>query len=276
MSNDKEISEHYLHGNLLEAIQASIAKLGKTVDSVTIEDLAPVDEFHIGGRLATDNLLEQLSFSEKDHILDVGCGLGGASRFVANKLNNCVTGIDLTQEYIDVGKALCTWVGLDKQVTLHQGSALSMPFEDETFDGAIMLHVGMNIEDKSKLFAEIYRVLRPGASIGVYDVMLINDGELAYPVPWATENINSKLATPDQYRQALINAGFNTSKENVRRDFAIEFFKQMKVKTEANSGPPPIGLHILMQESTAVKVQNMIENIAKNLIAPVEIIAQKS
>ena len=166
MSYDETVSEHYTHGELLGAIQASITKLGKTIDNVTVQDLAPVDEFHIGGRLATDNLLDQLNFSEKDHILDVGCGLGGASRFVANKYNNSVTGIDLTQEYIDVGKALCAWVGLDKQVTLHQGSALSMPFEDETFDGAIMLHVGMNIDDKAKLFTEVYRVLRPGTSFG--------------------------------------------------------------------------------------------------------------
>lgn len=276
MSYEKTVSEHYAHGALLEAIQASITKLGKTTDNVTIEDLAPVDEFHIGGRLATDNLLDQLSFSEKDHILDVGCGLGGASRFVANKLNNCVTGIDLTQEYIDVGKALCAWVGLDKQVTLHQGSALSMPFEDETFDGAIMLHVGMNVDDKSKLFAEIFRVLRPGASFGIYDVMQINDGELTYPVPWATQNSTSKLDTPNQYRQALNQVRFKTSKENIRSDFALEFFKQMRAKAESNGGPPALGLHTLMQESTAVKIKNMIDNIQAGLIAPVEIIAQKS
>jgi len=276
MSYDKSVSEHYTHGALLEAIQASVTKLGKTIDSVTIEDLAPVDEFHIGGRLATDNLLDQLNFSEKDHILDVGCGLGGASRYVANKLNNCVTGIDLTQEYIDVGKALCAWVGLDNLVTLHQGSALSMPFEDETFDGAIMLHVGMNIDDKSKLFNEIYRVLRPGASFGVYDVMQINDGELTYPVPWATENSTSKLDTPDQYTQTLNQARFKTFKENVRSDFALEFFKKMRANTESNGGPPPLGLHTLMQESASVKVKNMIDNIQAGLIAPVEIIAQKS
>jgi ubiquinone/menaquinone biosynthesis C-methylase UbiE len=202
--------------------------------------------------------------------------LGGASRFISNKYNNRVTGIDLTQEYIDVGKALCEWVGLDKQVTLHQGSALSMPFEDEAFDGAIMLHVGMNIDDKAKLFTEIYRVLRPGASFGVYDVMQIKTGELTYPVPWATESSMSRLATPEEYKQALNDAGFKTSKENDRREFAIEFFKKMRAETKATGGPPPVGLHTLMQESTAVKAKNMIDNISTDLIAPVEIIAHKS
>jgi ubiquinone/menaquinone biosynthesis C-methylase UbiE len=275
MSYDKAVSEHYTHGELLGAIQASVTELGKTIGCVTIEDLAPVDEFHIGGRLATDNLLEQLNFSEQDHILDVGCGLGGAARYIADKYNNQVTGIDLTQEYIDVGQALCGWVGLDDQISLHQGSALSMPFENETFDGALMLHVGMNIDDKDSLFAEICRVLRPGASFGVYDVMQINNGHLTYPVPWATEHSTSRLATPDQYKKALNRAGFNTSIENIRRDFALEFFNQLREKTEANGGPPPLGLHTLMQDSTAVKVKNMIDNISANFIAPVEIIAQK-
>jgi ubiquinone/menaquinone biosynthesis C-methylase UbiE len=199
MSNDKAVSEHYTHGDLLKSIQAALAKLGKTVDSVTIEDLAPVDEFHIGGRQATEHFLSQLNFSEQDHILDVGCGLGGASRFVANKYHNQVSGIDLTKEYIETGKALCTWVGLDKQVTLHQGSALAMPFQDEIFDGGFIIHTGMNIENKTQLFTEVYRVLRPGTSFGVYDIMRIGNGELTYPLPWATVPSLSNLATLDQY-----------------------------------------------------------------------------
>jgi len=276
MSYDKTVSAHYTHGTLLSAIQASISQLGKTIDSVTIEDLAPVDEFHIGGRLATNHLLDQLSFSQQDHIIDIGCGLGGASRFIANKLNNRVTGIDLTQEYIDVGNALCAWVGLDKQITLHQGSALEMPFEDEIFDGAIMLHVGMNIEDKLTLFSEVHRVLRPGTFFGIYDVMQINAGELTYPVPWATESSTSKLSSPDQYHHALHQAGFKTNKENVRRDFALEFFKQMRAKIESDGGPAPLGLHTLMQQSSAIKIKNMSTNIQAGLVAPVEIIAQKS
>ena len=275
MPNDKAVSEHYLHGNLLNAIQASLAKLGKTIDNVTIEDLAPVDEFHIGGRLATENFLGQLKLSQKDHILDVGCGLGGAARYVANKYNNRVTGIDLTEEYIETGNVLCAWVSLDKHISLHQGSALSMPFQDGTFDGAYMMHVAMNIEDKAQLFNEVYRVLRSGAPFGIYDVMRIQDGELSYPVPWATEKSTSHLATPDQYKQALINAGIEVSAENNRREFALDFFKQLHNKTEANAGPPPLGLHTLMQESTAVKIQNMIGNITENYIAPVEIIAKK-
>ena len=275
MSLDKNVSDHYTHGELLETIKASIDKLGKTIDTITIEDLAAVDEFHIGGRQATDNLLNQLNFSQKKSILDVGCGLGGASRYLANKYNNYLTGIDLTQEYIDVGNILCEWVGLKERVSLYQGSALSMPFDDEIFDGAIMLHVGMNIDDKAKLFTEVYRVLRPGSFFGVYDVMQVSEGELTYPVPWATESNTSSLGTPDQYKQAMTQSKFKVLKENIRRDFALEFFNNLRQKSDSNEGPPPLGLHILMQETTKNKVENMVNNILKGLVAPVEIIAQK-
>ena len=272
MANDKEVQEHYLHGDLLGSIQTALETLGKTVDSVTIDDLAPVDEFHIGGRQATNNFLSQLNFSAQSHILDVGCGLGGAARFVVDKYQNRVTGIDLTPEYITTGNVLCAWVKLDKQVTLQQGSALDMPFADATFDAAYMLHVGMNIEDKAQLFKEIYRVLRPGTFFGVYDVMRQREGELAYPVPWATASSTCSLATVDQYRQALANAGLEVSQENNRRDFALDFFQQLREKT---TSVPALGLHTLMQESTAIKISNMIDNISADYIAPVEIIAKK-
>lgn len=102
-----------------------------------------------------------------------------------------------------------------------------------------------------------------------------NDDELIYPVPWATESSTSKLSSPAQYKEALSDAGFDIFQENNRRDFALEFFKQLRAKTEANGGPPPLGLHTLMQASTAEKIKNMIDNITNDLIAPVEIIAHK-
>lgn len=275
MSYDKSVSDNYLHGDLLNAIKSALTSLGKTTENVTIEDLAPVDEFHIGGRVATDNLISQLNFTEQGHVLDVGCGLGGAARYVATKYKNRVSGIDLTPEYIETGKALCSWLNLDKDITLEHGSALSMPFQDNMFDGGYMLHVGMNIADKELLFSEIYRVLKTGAFFGVYDVMRQKDGELSYPVPWATESSTSKLSTPDEYKRALSVAGFEVSRENNRRDFSLEFFKNLRAKIEANGGPPPLGLHTLMQKSTANKINNMVDNISNGYVAPVEIIAQK-
>src|SRR6516225_7997861 len=203
-----DVSKHYAHGDLTEAIRSGLTLQGKSADTVTIDDLAPVDEFHIGGRRASEDFLDQLVFSSQTKVLDVGCGLGGPARFVANRYGSQVTGIDLTAEYVETGNTLCKWVGLDERISLHQGSALAMPFAERSFDGAYMLHVGMNIEDKEKLASEVARVLRPNSSFGIYDVMRTGPGDLAYPVPWATTADLSAVAEPQRSQKALNEVGF--------------------------------------------------------------------
>ena len=275
MTDDKVISGHYRHGDLLKAIETAIARLGKTINSISIEDLAAVDEFHIGGRVATRHFLSQLKLTEQDTLLDIGCGLGGAARYAAQHYNVSVTGIDLSREYIETGNTLSNWVKLDKKVSLQYASATSIPFPDESFDGAYMLHVGMNIADKSQLFTEIYRVLRPGAAFGIYDVMRFDNGELSYPVPWAASNSTSNLATPKHYKKALGQAGFELLQMDNRRDYSLDFFERIYASNKATGGPPPLGLHTLMQESTAIKTKNMIANIKAGTISPVELVLQK-
>lgn len=275
MPAQADVSRHYAHGSLTDAIREGLAALGKAPGTIAVDDLAPVDEFHIGGRKASEDFLDQLGLDADKHVLDVGCGLGGAARFVASRYGSRVTGIDLTSEYVATGRTLCTWVGLDQRIALHQGSALAMPFADSSFDGAYMLHVGMNIEDKDKLAAEVARVLRPGGAFGIYDVMRIGPGDLAYPVPWAATADLSAVSEPDRYKKALERAGFAVTAERDRRDFALAFFANVRARTAAAGGPPPLGLHVLMGKTTPEKVQNMIDNISKGRIAPVELIARK-
>ncbi len=275
MSGDEAVAGHYTHGSLLAAIGEALETLGKTPETVSTDDLAPVDEFHIGGRQASEHFLSQLPLDTEAQVLDVGCGLGGASRFTASRFGCRVTGIDLTAEYVETGQTLSSWVGLEDRIALHQGSALEMPFGDAGFDAAYMMHVGMNIADKARLFAEVYRVLKPGGSFGVYDVMRTGEGALTFPVPWATTDETSAVATPEAYRQGLEAAGFEVAAERNRRDFALDFFAELSAKIAAAGGPPPLGLHILMGETRTEKIENMVENISADRIAPVELIARK-
>lgn len=276
MPDSNLVANHYAHGSLVEAIRHGIGKLGKTIDSVNIDDLGPVDEFHIGGRIATESFLDQLDIHSAHHVLDVGCGLGGGSRFAAQKYGCQITGVDLTQEYVETGNTLCFWVGLDNRISLEVADATSLPCSDETFDRAYMLHVGMNITDKDSLASELYRVVRPGGRIGIYDVMRVGGGDLAFPVPWATGPEGSSVSPPTAYKTALERAGFSIIAERNRRDFALEFFTQFQSKAASTEGPPPLGLHILMGDTAPLKVMNMIENISRKLIAPVEIVAERA
>lgn len=271
---EDSISDHYSQESLLERIEAALGKLGKTPRTVTVDDLAPVDEFHIGGRQASEAFLDQLGLTSDSHLLDIGCGLGGSARFASTCYGARVTGIDLTPDFVETGNALCTWVGLADRIALHKGSALEMPFEDAAFDGAYMMHVGMNIADKEALFREVVRLLKPGAAFGIFDIMKIGDGDIAFPVPWATTAETSEVAPPSQYKDALEAAGFNLEAERNRRKFALDFFAQMQSRI-ADNGPPPLGLHILMGETAPVKIGNVVDNLAAGHIAPFELIARK-
>jgi ubiquinone/menaquinone biosynthesis C-methylase UbiE len=270
MELEQSVANHYTHGSLESAIWQALAASGKDLDRLAPSDLTPVDEFHIGGRQATADLAAQLELPPDAHLLDIGSGLGGASRYFAHERGCRVTGIDLTEEFVRVAEALSGRVGLSGRVSYRQASALDLPFSSGSFDGAYMLHVGMNIEAKSALFAEIRRVLRPGAAFGVYDVMRASEGELSFPVPWAASADTSFLETV-AYHRLLEAAGFAIRKERNRRAFAIEFFAEMRARAAQSGGPPPLGLHILMGETAPQKIANMIDNLQRGLIAPVEL-----
>ena len=274
MPDRRAVASHYTRDTLLDYIEAGMVELGLNRDTVSVEDLGPVDEFHIGGRIATERFLNDVALVANDHVLDIGCGLGGAGRFAALQYDCNVTGIDLTDEYINVGRKLCEWVGLQNRVCLEQGDAIATPFPNDRFDKAYMLHVGMNIADKVALFSEIRRVLKADGTFGIYDIMRVGPGELTYPVPWATKADGSALGSRDEYKRALKLAGFTVTVEQNRRDFALEFFARMQANMADAQGPPPLGLHILMGEEAPTKLENMIQGISQDRIAPIEMVAE--
>lgn len=271
---EERVAEHYTHGALEQAIDQALAASGADRARLVPADLAPVDEFHIGGRQATVEFADQLGFASGAALLDIGSGLGGASRYFAHERGCQVTGIDLTAEYVAVAETLAGRVGLSDRVTYRVGSALALPFGAGSFDGAYMLHVGMNIEDKAKGFAEARRVLKPGGVFGIYDVMRETDGELSFPLPWASTADTSFVLNAAAYCRLLEAAGFAIQHQRGRREFAIEFFRQLRARTAAAGGPPPLGLHVLMGTATPQKVANMVDNLDRGLIAPTEIVCR--
>jgi len=271
MAVEAEVADHYTTGGLFERIKAALKANGVDPETATPKDLKPVDEFHIGGVAATSDLLNQIDVKPSMHVLDIGSGIGGASRFVASATGCTVTGLDLTPEFVETAKALGKMVGFDGRVNFQAGSALDMPFETDSFDAALLLHVGMNIPDKPRLMNEARRVLRPGASFAVYEVMKTNSEDIDYPVPWANTPETSFLATIEEYTTAAEAAGFTVIATRNRRTFALDFFADLRAKLDAG-GPTPLGVNLLMGETRAIKVKNMVANISSGRIAPVEMI----
>lgn len=275
MPDAESVARHYARSDLVDAIRVGIEKLGKTPATLGVQDLAPVDHFHIGGWPATEAFLGALALTAEDRVLDVGCGLGGASRFVAHRYGCRVTGIDLTPAYVETGRVLTHWVGLEDRVVLDLGDAGALPHPEASFDLAFLMHVGMNVADKRQLFAALHRILRPGGQLLIYDIMALGDTGLAFPMPWAPDPTLSFVEPPAAYRAALEGAGFAQVAERNRRDFALHFFAEQKAAVARAGGPPPLGLHLVMGETAPIKLKNMMESVEAGQIAPVEFSAEK-
>jgi SAM-dependent methyltransferase len=268
------VAQHYAQGGLEQAILDALLASGKDLDRLTPGDLSPVDEFHTGGREATSSFAEQAGFEAGQHLLDIGCGIGGPSRFFAAERGCRVTGIDLTEDYVRTAENLSRRVGLSGKVSYRQASAIALPFEAGTFDGAYMIHVGMNIEDKAALFAGVRRVLKHGGTFALFEVMRAREGELAYPVPWAASRETSFVAPRADYRSALEGAGFEIVSVRDRSGFAGRFFAEVMARSAATGGPPLLGTHILMKDNAAQKLANLVRNLEDGLVAPTEIISR--
>lgn len=269
MTIEDDVARHYTHGSLEAAVDQSLEALGKTPASITHDDLVQIDEFHVGGRAATHRLIASCDFRAGQTLLEVGSGLGGPARTIAATSGATVVGIDLTPEFVAVAANLSRRVGLADRTSFHAGSALATPFEPARFDGATLIHVGMNIADKAALFREVRRVLKPGATFGIYDIMRSGDGDLTFPLPWSSVPATSFVERPEVYKAALAAAGFDVVAETDRVPEAMAFFKataeQQKIQQVRLT---------FRGQGFKEKAQNLNNLIVAGVIGPREIIAR--
>jgi SAM-dependent methyltransferase len=273
MSTEAKVAGHYGRGSLEESILGAVAREGKDPETLAAGDLAAVDEFHVGGLEATQELAKHMELRAGLRLLDVGSGIGGPARYFAAEHGCRVTGIDLTEEFVRVATSLTKRTKLDDLVEFRQGSALALPFERETFDRAYMIHVGMNIANKAGIFREVRRVLKEGGLFTIYDIVRTGSGAIRCPVPWALTEETSFVGTVKEYRDPLEDAGFRIVQERGRGAFAIEF-TQRSMARMAEGGPPALGLHLLMGEKTPIMLANVLAALKERILEPVELFAR--
>jgi ubiquinone/menaquinone biosynthesis C-methylase UbiE len=270
----EDVEQHYGRGRILDSILAALREMGKDITRLRPEDLAPVDEFHIRGREATVELASRAALNPGARVLDVGSGLGGSARYLASEHQCSVTGIDLTQEYVDVANTLAAKVGLSNRVTFRRASALEMPFDNGAFEVVWTEHVQMNIADKLSFYREICRVTRPGGTLLFHDVFQGNGGPLHYPVPWAEHPSISFLAASEEVRAILENLNYVIQDWVDKSQPSLQWILAAMEKSNV-SGPPRIGTHLLMGDSAKSKFENAIRNLQEGRIVVYQARARK-
>lgn len=270
----KNIHGYYSPNDLYNKIIEGLNKLGKDLSKVTLDDLQPVDEFHIRGDAATKELIELAGFTPDMHILDVGCGIGGSTRRLSHQTGCLVTGVDLSEEYIDTAERLTLLLNMQERVRFHAASALELPFDDNSFDGAWSLQMNMNVEDKLSWLEETYRVLRPGARAVLYEVCGNKNTPPYFPVPWAQDSSMSFLVPPKSFRDVITSAGFAIAVWNDKTAGAQQAFASV---AEPVGEPvlPILGVHLLVGNDIKTKAYNLHRNLDEERVSLIEAVAVK-
>ena len=256
---NQNIKNHYLKEELYEDILNRLKEEGIDLNEVKRSDIAGVDEFHVRGAAVSKELAESINL-QGANVLDVGCGLGGPCRMLADEYNCQATGLDLSNEYIRTAKELSKLVKLDSKTSFIQGDATSLPFEDNTFDVIWTQHVQMNIPNKEKFYSEISRVLKSGGHFLYYEILKKLDGEVNYPMPWASTSEISFLFKETEMDNFLTKFGLTKEQSNDQTVYGIDFLDALFAKLK-EFGPPKIGLNALMGETTKQKLVNVLGHL---------------
>jgi len=238
------------------------------LDQLTTADLAAVDEFHIRGRQATLELAERMNLTGGCQVLDIGSGLGGPARTLAETFGCRVTGIELTPDFCAAAAVISGWLALSDKVRFVHGDATDLPFEPDSFDAAMTIHAAMNIPAKDALYGSVTRVLKPGSRFVVYDVLQGEGGPVLNPVPWARDPSISHLATPEEMRQLLTEAGFEILDETDTTEISLVWFREMAAR-QAQAAPSPATWQQFLGADFPQMKRNQVQNLAEKRIRTV-------
>ncbi len=261
--------------NLQTRIAAALKTQGKSTDDLVLEDLAAVDELHIGGLETIKPIVSSLGVGPGDVTLDLGSGLGGPARFVARETGSRVVGVDLSADTTLAGNELSSWVGFDEKVQLEVADVCQVPRSSESFNAVLSVHVHMFLQTPELMFAEAYRLLKPGGRFVLLDPVRRADEGRHYPVPWAAEPDSDNILSEVELDTLAATTGFRRHTCGDLSSLAIDWFGDTFNRISEMGGPPPLGLHLVMGPDFPTFALNAFQNLQSEKIALLHLVFEK-
>jgi SAM-dependent methyltransferase len=271
------IQDLYSQGDMLERVVAFLKSKGLDGEQPTYEDLHVCDQMHARGIEATREHAKQAEIRAEMHILEIGCGIGGASRFLAKELNCRVVGIDLTPECVNVARELTRRCGLKDTIDFQQANATHLPFADGVFDHVWSHNVTMNIEDKGKLSSEVARVLKSGGRYSCWELSLGTGEPPFYPLPWASDASSNFLVMPKEMIGVLERVGLKLVRRIDLSGAYLAFLDDVSDRARRGEMPANVDPQALKDRADfLVRVQNCGRSAREGRLIEHLIITEKS
>jgi sarcosine/dimethylglycine N-methyltransferase len=262
------LGRQYATGLSRDRIEAALVGAGSNLGDLRRAELAPLEDFHTIGPVATSQLTRLAAVGRDDEVLDAGSGTGGTARYLADQVGCRVTAVDLTEEYCATSRWLNRLTGLDDLIAVQQADVTALPFPADRFTVVFSQHVQMNVADKARLYGEARRVLRPGGRLAVWDIIAGRRGGLDFPLPWADQPALSHLVAADQLRAAIEGAGFAVTRWNDLTEDAVT------IMTAFLAAPPgPLGLHTFV-DRFAEKAGNLLRGLSDGRLRALQAVAE--
>jgi len=170
MNDSLNIKSMKLYNNV-DRIFNELREIGKSTSStLLVEDLTKFDQLHYHGTDAIDIFIEKLEINEKTKILDVGSGMGGPARYIANKTGAEITAIELQSDQNNLAKDLTKKCGLSNKINHICGDILDYDFNNQTFDVVVSWLTLYHIANHEILLKKLFDLLNPNGFFYTEDI----------------------------------------------------------------------------------------------------------
>jgi SAM-dependent methyltransferase len=274
-----DLQAHYGREGLLETI-ARLLAAGEAAnggkgpagsDSASMA-LARADEFHPGGRVATEELMSLAAPLAGSRALDLGCGIGGPARALRRRVGagGAVVGVDAVAEYCRVARALNAREAAFADIVIEQADVLDLALSVPRFDLVWSQHAQMNVGDKVRWVDVVGRHLAPGGRYAFHETFAGPGGEPWYPTPWTRGADDSRLTFPEQWLACLDAAGFTPCHWLDRTEQSVAWLDEAVVVQRAlvAAGDPAAALNVglLLGPDAALMSRNLRRNLVEGRV----------
>jgi sarcosine/dimethylglycine N-methyltransferase len=190
---------------------------------LNFNEVCKIDQLHYHGAASVQLAIDALAIKENSHVLEIGAGWGGPSRFIAGRTKAQVTALELQNDFNSVGESITKRCGLNSFVTHRQDDFLQVEFKNFKFQHIVSWLALYHIPNRKFFTEKMYGLMVPGGTIFIEDLIQGSAYKDADLEQLNKELFANSLVDENKYLDGLRAVGFEIiSAENMASDW-LEF-----------------------------------------------------